>query len=815
MAPLKTKAPDIPLADLFARTGAWAQYAGHAGIAMLLLSRDFIVLRVNTVWAAEVGRRAEDLLGKPYFALYPQSMAAELFGRVRATGEPCFRRATATDESANPRGGRGCVDWSLLPADEGFLLVCQEVTARVRTEQSLLTSERHLRQLFATMTTGFALHEIVLDAGGRPVDYRFLEVNPAFEAITGVTAERLIGRTVLEVLPGTERYWIERYGEVALSGDPNQFEAYSGELQRHYRVAAYSPANGQFAVLVDDVTAIKRGEEVLRQSAVLFESTRDGVTITDAQGSIVSVNRAFSEITGYSADEVIGHNPRLLKSDRQDAAFYAAMWQQLVAEGFWQGEIWNRRKNGEVYPQWLTISGVRAADGAIRQFIAVFTDVSRVKAVEARLEFLSYHDDLTGLPNRTLLNLRYQHAVERARRRGHRLALLIVDLDNFKHINDSLGHPVGDRLLVEVAERFRRRLRGEDVLARLGGDEFAVLMEELDAATGAGVLARGLLAELVAPFSLGGESLSIGASIGIAVSPDDGNEPMMLMRNADAAVYLAKAQGRNTFRFYTQALTDAASERLAIESGLRAAIETRRLVLHYQPLIEAAGGGVFGAEALVRWSDKGRLVAPGRFIAVAEETGLIAPLGAWVLEQACRQMKTWRDAGHALRRMSVNFSSRQFQLQDVVALVAETLARTGLSAEFLEIEIAESQLIDGGPSVVEALQRLSGMGVRIAVDNFGSGYSSFAHLKQLPISTLKINRGFIGGLGADDPDRRIAAAVIAMGRALGFDVLGEGVETVFQRDFLTAHGGRYLQGFLFGRPVAADGFPFDLSGIST
>lgn len=812
MTQKKSKPADVPLSDLFVQDGPWARYASHAGIAMMLLSREFQVLRVNAVWVAEGGRRAEELLGKSYFALYPLSNAEPLFRQVRSTGEAVFQRAGVADEGVSPRGGRECADWALLPCAAGFLLVSQDAMARVRTEESLLNSEAHLRQLFASMTTGFALHEIIVDADGRPIDFRFLDVNPAFEAITGISAERLIGRTVREALPGTEDYWISRYGNVALSGDPNQFEAFSGELGRHYRVSAYSPANGQFAVLVDDVTVVKRSEETLRQSAVLFESVRDGVAITSADGTIVSVNRAFTEITGYLAEEAVGKTPRILKSGRQDDAFYARMWKQLCQEGYWQGEVWNRRKSGELYPQWLTISSICEDDGSIRQFVGVFSDISQVKAVEARLEFLSYHDELTGLPNRTMLNLRYQHAVERAERRGRRLALLIIDLDNFKHINDSLGHGVGDLLLVEVAERFRRRLRGEDVLARLGGDEFAVLMEELDMADGAGVLARSLLAELEAPFSVAGEALAIGASIGIAVMPDDGNDPTMLMRNADAAVYLAKAHGRNTFRFYTQALTDAARERLATENRLRSAIDEGRLVLHYQPLIDSGSGEVIGAEALVRLAESGALVAPGVFIAIAEESGLIAPMGAWVLGEACRQMKKWQGSRVPVRRVSVNISARQFLLQDVVSLVAATLEETGLSADCLELEITESVLIDGGNRVVSALEQLSQMGVRISIDDFGTGYSSFDYIKRLPIDTLKIDRSFVCGLDASDPDRRIAAAVIAMGRALGFDVLGEGVETSYQREFLTAHGCRSLQGFLFSRPVPAADFPFAIAG---
>jgi diguanylate cyclase (GGDEF)-like protein len=504
-----------------------------------------------------------------------------------------------------------------------------------------------------------------------------------------------------------------------------------------------------------------------------------------------------------------GRNTSLLKSGHHDAAFYAAMWSQLTGKGFWEGEVCNRRKNGEHYPQWLTISAVLNERNEIERYIGVFTDISRIRNAEAHAEFIAYHDALTRLPNRSLLNIRYQHALDRARRHDHKLALLILDLDLFRNINDSLGHEFGDRLLVAITERFKSRLRDEDTLARLHGDEFAVLMEDVEVSADAAVVARDLLKALEAPFRIGSaEDIYIGASIGISISPDDGCDPALLMRNADTAVNLAKAQGRKTFCFYTESLTTLALERMRLESSLRKAIELEHLILHYQPLIEARTGAVIGSEALVRWPDPEQgMIAPMRFIPVAEDCGLIAPLGAWVLLTACRQMKAWLDAGRPLRTIAVNVSPRQFFLQDVPELVRQTLADTGLDARFLELEITEGILIEHGERAVAILKRLRELGVRLSIDDFGTGYSSLSYLKRFPIDKLKIDRSFVRDITSDANAAEIASTIIAMARSLQLSVLAEGVETPAQLAFLDQHGCEYYQGYFFCRPVAAAQFP--------
>ena len=669
--------------------------------------------------------------------------------------------------------------------------------------------ERRLRSLFDAMPSGFALHEILLDGEGKPCDYRFIDVNPAFEAITGLTRSKLVGRRVREVLPQLEPLWIERYGSVALTGDSQQFDDFSVDLDRHYRVTAYCPEIGLFAVIVDDITAIWRSEESLRQAAKVFELTRDGVAITDASARIVAVNHAFTEITGYSSEEAVGQNASILKSGHHDAVFYDTVWSELTSTGFWQGELCNRRKTGETYPQWLTITAVHDEYGQIERYIGVFTDISRLRNAEAHAEYVAYHDTLTQLPNRSLLNIRFEHALERAQRHHHKMALLIIDLDLFKNINDSLGHEFGDRLLVAVTERFKSRLRDEDTLVRVHGDEFAILMEEIQVAADAAVVARDLLQALEAPFRIGGtDEIYLSASAGISIAPDDGSDPALLLRNADTAVNLAKMQGRKTFCFYTEALTTHALERMRLELRLRRAMNLGHLLLHYQPLIEASSGAVIGAEALLRWCDPEQgMIAPIHFIPVAEDSGLIAPLGAWVLVTACRQMRAWLDAGRALRTIAVNLSPRQFFLQDVPELLRQTLADSGLDARFLELEITEGILIERGEQAVAILNRIRALGVRLSIDDFGTGYSSLSYLKRFTIDKLKIDRSFIRDVTTDTSDAEIAATIIAMAHSLSLSVVAEGVETAEQLAFLEEHGCDYYQGYFFSHPLAAEHFP--------
>lgn len=551
-----------------------------------------------------------------------------------------------------------------------------------------------------------------------------------------------------------------------------------------------------------------RALDELRQSATVFASTRDGVVITDLEGRIRAVNRAYCEMSGHSEAELLGRNPKLLRSGRHDAAFFAAMWQSIHATGQWQGEIWNRRKNGEVFPQWLTISTVRNDWGEPTHYVGVLTDISQLKQSEATLEHLAHYDPLTDLPNRILAQSRIQHALEQARRHERQVAVLFLDLDRFKTVNDSLGHPVGDELLTAIGRRLRERLRDEDTLARLGGDEFLVLIESAPGTEDIALVAQHLLDALEQPFHLpSGHEVFVGASLGISLYPQDGASVTELIQHADVAMYQAKEQGRNTYRFYTQALTRAANEKLELEASLRRALARGEFLLHYQPQVDVGSGAITGCEVLARWQPPdGGLISPARFIPVAEETGLIVALGEWVLRTACAQARAWMDAGLPEFVVSVNVSARQLRQRDLPQRVATILAETGLPPRRLALELTESVIMGQGDQAEGLLRALKQLGVGLSIDDFGTGYSSLAYLKRFPIDQLKIDQGFVRDIPHDRNDMEIAAAVIALGRSLNLKVLAEGVETPAQLDFLAGRGCDAYQGYLFSQPVTAEAF---------
>ncbi|HWS27173.1 MAG TPA: EAL domain-containing protein, partial [Xanthomonadales bacterium] len=478
----------------------------------------------------------------------------------------------------------------------------------------------------------------------------------------------------------------------------------------------------------------------------------------------------------------------------------------LSNTGHWQGEIWSRRRNGEVFPEWLTASIVRDESGRPRHYVGVVTDISQLKQTEADLARLAHYDPLTGLPNRLLAQSRLDYAIARAEQDDGRLALLFVDMDRFKTVNDSLGHQVGDELLCAIGERFRKAMGTADTVARLGGDEFLVIVENVGTARAAGDVARTLLNCLGAPFVLpSGHEVYADASVGISLFPEDGSTATELVRSADAALYRAKDLGRNTFHFYTPSLVDAASDRLELEGRLRRALARDEFVVHYQPLLSCENSEIVGVEALVRWQPVGEpLVYPVRFIALAEETGLIGALGDWVLETACRQVQRWRRSSSPDLRLSVNLSARQLRQPEFPDRVTRILSDTGLDPDALELEITESMLMEHGSMVIGTLHALRSLGVRVAIDDFGTGYSSLAYLKRLPLDTLKIDRSFVADIPSHEGGAEIASAIIALAHTLHLDVLAEGVENEAQLGFLKARGCDYFQGFLISPGVTAE-----------
>ncbi|MDA8163931.1 MAG: EAL domain-containing protein [Desulfobacteraceae bacterium] len=544
----------------------------------------------------------------------------------------------------------------------------------------------------------------------------------------------------------------------------------------------------------------------LSLAARIFDSSIEGIAITDARGAIQKVNPAFTTITGYTSEEAIGKNPRVLKSDRHDKAFYQRMWEALLRDGRWQGEIWNRRKSGEVYPEWLAITSIQDGLGRTTNYVAVFHDMTEIRRAEEELHYQANYDALTGLPNRVLLQERLKVALAQSRIGATRLAVLTIDLDNFKHVNDSLGHPQGDLLLHEVSRRFTACLPEGTTIARLGGDDFSVIIERLAHEEAAAEAADRLIGCLTAPFRLSPHELFATVSIGIACFPADGQTPEDLIKNAEVAMYQAKEQGKNKYRLFTPAMNARVVKRLELENSLRRALEREELRVYYQPKVELASGRVLGMEALARWERPGvGLESPAEFIPLAEETGLIVPLGEWILATACRQTKEWRDAGHPLT-VAVNFSPRQFTQPGLIERLREILAGSGLPPAALELEITESVVMEEEEEVLAILRELRDLGILLALDDFGTGYSSLHYLRQLPLHSLKIDRSFVRDIPADRDGMAITAAILSMARDLGLEVVAEGVETEAHLRFLGARGCRWGQGYLFSPPLPAAEF---------
>ncbi len=544
--------------------------------------------------------------------------------------------------------------------------------------------------------------------------------------------------------------------------------------------------------------------ERLRMAAAVFDSTLEGVLVTDRNGLIVHVNRAFMRITGYQQEEVIGQRPSKFKSGRHGAPFYQQIYAALAEQGEWSGEIWNRRKSGEIYPQWQTICAIRDDSGELSHYVAVFSDISVIKHTEQELAYLVHHDPLTGLPNRLLFNDRVEQALAAAQANKRGCALLLLDLDHFQSINDGLGHTIGDQLLKLVGERLREVLGNGVTLARLGGDEFGVLAESCQQVGQAGKLAQSIIERLKEPFCFEGNRLFISASIGISLFPNDALSAEQLLRNADSALFKAKSNGRACYALYTEELTAHAQQRVETAGELRRALEQQELRVFFQPVHDLFTARMIGVEALVRWQHPVRgLVPPGEFIPIAERTGMIAEIDAWVLCQACRQMMRWQAEGRQLAFVAVNISSRLFSQRDLYRQVANALHDTGLDPSLLELEVTESAVMEDPEVALEQLHRLRELGVTLAIDDFGTGYSSLLRLKRMPVQKLKIDQGFVAGLPHDEDDIAIVRVIIALARSMGMQVHAEGVEQAEQARFLLEQQCQLGQGYWFGRPVPA------------
>ncbi len=567
-------------------------------------------------------------------------------------------------------------------------------------------------------------------------------------------------------------------------------------------------------IAISDISSLKIMQDDLRLAAQVFEKCPSAIMVVNCRNEIVKINAAFTRITGYTEQEAVGENPRLLKSGKHPASFYQQIWKEIKQKHYWEGEIWNRRKNGEVYPEWLAITPVANIHNQNNYYIAIFSDITQRKEKEANIHFMAFYDPLTRLANRSLLQERIKLALRQCKRNDSYGALLMLDLDHFKIINDSLGHLVGDQLLQVIAERLQHCIREEDTIARMGGDEFVVLLADLSedkehTVLQADTVASKILFLLAQDIIVSEYTLQITTSIGIVIFPSDADEITSLIKLADNAMYKAKKKGRNNFQFFTASMQKEADERLSIQNDLIKGLTNREFELYYQPQIDIASHTVISAEALIRWHhpDKG-LVSPAKFIPVAEETVFIIPLGKWVLEQACQQMAVWNKSTekNKIQHIAVNVSSQQFQQKDFITELEEILAKSAIESIQLELELTETILVQEVGLTLKKLQALKSMGVRIAIDDFGTGYFSLTYLKQFPIDVLKIDQSFTQDITSDRSDAAIVQTIIALGKNLHLSVLAEGVETEQQLDFLKKNGCNAFQGYYYSQPVPAEIF---------
>lgn len=807
-----------------------AAILANAAYAIIATTPEGLITCFNPAAERMLGYRAGDLIGRETPLLFhdPDQVAdrARLFGdELGMTLEPGFevfiahaRRGLVNEFEwtyVRKDGGRlpALLSVTALRDDQdaitGYLGIAQDISERKLAEKSLLISHDLLNEAQRIALIG----SWSLDLRGNRLEwsdeiFRIFEIDPNQ---FGASYQAFLNAVHPDDRDSVHRAYTASLASRAPYQITHRLLFPDGRIKFvHERCETlYEGADGPPILsrgTVQDITEARRTEEALRLYANIFEHSGEAILVSDADNRIVAVNPAFTALTGYALDDIRGKNPRVLASARTPRETYQTMWASLRESGFWQGELWDRRKDGGVYPKWTAISAIRGETGRVTHYMASFIDISERKAAEERIQHLAHHDVLTGLFNRFSLQERLEQALLSARRENRQVAVMFIDMDRFKLVNDTLGHQVGDAMLIEVARRLRTCVRDSDIVARLGGDEFVVVLTGVVSgmATGASI-ANKILHGLGEPYEIDGQELHSSPSIGISLYPVDGDRSELLMKNADTAMYHAKSQGRNNCQFFTAAMNQAASERLGLERDLRAAIARGQLELHYQPKVATGDGGVVGVEALARWPHP-RLghIPPEKFIALAEETGLIESLGLWVLDSACRQLAAWREQGIAGVGMAVNLSAHQLRAPALVEQVRDAMARHGIGAGELELEVTESVAMNNPARAIDQLKALRDLGVDLAIDDFGTGYSSLAYLKLLPIQTLKLDRTFVRDIESDENDAAISAATLALAHNLGLRVVAEGVETEAQRRFLAAHQCDVLQGYLFSPPLPAE-----------
>jgi diguanylate cyclase (GGDEF)-like protein/PAS domain S-box-containing protein len=771
----------------------------------------FVSPQVETLlgYSADEFRQEGDSLWFNSIHVDDKERVAQAFESLLKKGEPYDIECRAQKKNGEWFWAH---DRAVATRDSNGLRVATGLISDISVRKAGEESERRYRSLFENMLEGFAHCEMVFDDSRRPIDFVYLAVNSTFEKLTGL--RNVVGRKFTEMIPeGKDSHpeLLERYGRVALTGMPERFEIELKGLGMWFSISAYGAGKGCFIAVFDNITERKRVEEsMLFKTALLeaqAETTIDGILVVDESGQIVLANKRFALHFGIPDDLLSAQDDHLvlkyLLTKIEAPAPFVERVQYLYGHRDEKSRDEFTLKNGKVFDRYS--APLVDSNGRYRGRIWYFRDITERKLAEERVQFLAFHDALTGLPNRTLLQDRLTKALASAHRQKDKVALLFVDLDRFKDINDSLGHPVGDLLLKEVAERLMRWGREQDTVARLSGDEFLIMLTHIKDVPDVAVAAERLMDAMTAAFVVQGHSLKVSCSIGISIFPANGADCETLIKNADTAMYGAKDSGRSNFRFFAGDMNAQAVERLALENSLHLALDKKELFLVYQPQMDIATGRITGLEALLRWQhpDLG-LVPPDRFIRIAENSGLIVPIGEWVVKTACRQARKWQNEGLPAISVAVNVSAVQFRQASFCEFIRRVLRETDLAPQYLELELTESLLLGNADVTLSVLKELKSMGVTLAIDDFGTGYSNFNCLRQFRVTKLKIDRSFIRDIAVNPDDAAITIAIISMAKSLNLKVIAEGVENEAQMTFLRAHRCDEIQGYYFSKPLTVD-----------